>query len=83
MQTEKSQPEGKRIMPETRLSVDTRVGISRSSSVTDVWLFFFTMTLKIIIYRSFFLSILTFYVAKRPFPNVFCVFSDGGVTSES
>ena len=37
MQTEKSQPEGKRIMPETRfteypaLSVDPRVGISRIS----------------------------------------------------
>ena len=42
MQTEKSQPEGKRIMPETRftefpaLSVDPRVGISRSASETDV-----------------------------------------------
>ena len=41
MQTEKSQPEGKRIMPETRftefpaLSVDPRVGISRSASGTD------------------------------------------------
>ena len=41
MQTEKSQPEGKRIMPETRftsfpaLSVDPRVGISRSASETD------------------------------------------------
>ena len=38
MQTEKYQPEGKRIMPETRftefqaLSVDPRVGISRSTS---------------------------------------------------
>ena len=42
MQTEKSQPEGKRIMPETKftefpaLSVDPRVGISRSASETDV-----------------------------------------------
>ena len=42
MQTEKSQPEGKRIMPETRftvfpaLSVDSRVGISRSALETDV-----------------------------------------------
>ena len=41
MQTEKSQPEGKRIMPERRftefpaLSVDLRVGISRSASETD------------------------------------------------
>ena len=41
MQTEKSKPEGKRIMPETRftdfpaLSVDSRVGISRSASKTD------------------------------------------------
>ena len=43
MQTEKSQPEDKRIMLETRftkfpaLSVDLRVGISRSSSETDVY----------------------------------------------
>ena len=42
MQTEKSQPEGKRIMLEIRftefpaLSVDRRVGISRSASETDV-----------------------------------------------
>ena len=41
MQTEKSQPEGKRIIPETMftefeaLSVDPRVGISRSASETD------------------------------------------------
>ena len=41
MQTEKSQPDGKRIMPETRfteflaLSVDPRVWLSRSASKTD------------------------------------------------
>ena len=41
MQTEKSQPEGKRIMPETRfteflaLSVDPRVGMSQTASETD------------------------------------------------
>ena len=41
MQTEKSQPKGKQIMPETRvteftaLSVYPRVGISRSASETD------------------------------------------------
>ena len=41
MQTEKSQPEGKRIMPETRftdfpaLSVDPRIGISWSTSETN------------------------------------------------
>ena len=41
MQTENSQPEGKGIMPETRfteflaLSIDTRVGISRSASKID------------------------------------------------
>ena len=46
MQTEKSQPEGKRLMPETRftefpaLSIDPRVVISRSASETDVLLFF-------------------------------------------
>ena len=35
MQTDKFQPEGKRIMPETRFpafSIDPRVGISRSAS---------------------------------------------------
>ena len=42
MQTEKSQPEGKQISPETRfteipaLSVDPKVGISWSTSETDV-----------------------------------------------
>ena len=42
MQTEKSHPQGKQIMPETRftelpaLSVDLRVGISRSTSETNV-----------------------------------------------
>ena len=47
MQIEKSQPEGERIMLETRftefpaLSVDPRVGISRSAPETDVCLFFF------------------------------------------
>ena len=41
MQTEKSQPEGERIMSETRftsfaaLSVDLGVGFSRSASETD------------------------------------------------
>ena len=41
MQTEKTQPEGKQVMLETRftefpaLSVDPRVGISRSASETD------------------------------------------------
>ena len=46
MQTEKSQPKGKRIMPETRftefpaLSVDPRVRIPQSALETDDWLFF-------------------------------------------
>ena len=54
MQTEKSQAEVKRIMLETRftefpaLSVDPRVGISRSASETDVRLFFLPMTLKVL-----------------------------------
>ena len=45
MQTEYFLPEGKRIMLETSftefptLFVDPRVGISRSASETDVWLF--------------------------------------------
>ena len=47
MQIEKPQPEGKRIMPETRftefpaLPVDPRVGVSRSASETDELFFFF------------------------------------------
>ena len=46
MQFEKSQPEGKRIMPEIRftefstLSIDPRVGISRSASETEDLYFF-------------------------------------------
>ena len=59
MQTERSQPEGKRIFLEMRFtefpafSVDPRVGVSRSASETDVWLFFLPMTLKIVIRNSF------------------------------
>ena len=47
IQTEKSQPEGKRIIPKTRFteflafSVDPRVGISRSALETNDWLFFY------------------------------------------
>ena len=70
MQTEKSQAEGKRIMPETRftefpaLSVDPSVGIFPSASKTDVWLFFLPITLKNISYRSsFFFPFLKFDVA--------------------
>ena len=50
MQAEKSQPDGKRIMPETRftsfpaLPVDPRVGISPSESETYDWLFFLPIT---------------------------------------
>ena len=53
MQTEKSQPEGKRIMPETRftefpaLSVDPKIGISRSASDTGGRLFFLLIIGKI------------------------------------
>ena len=60
MQKEKSQPEGKGIMPETKftefpaLSVDPRVEISRSASETDDCLFFLPMTLKIMIHHSIF-----------------------------
>ena len=69
MQTEKSQPEGKRKMPETRftefpaLSVDPRVEISRSASETGVRLFFLPMTLKFAIYHSQFL--LFFDILRR------------------
>ena len=79
------------LMPETRftefpaLSVDPRVGISRSASETDVRLSFLPMAFKIVIYHSSFLSFLTFYVAKRPFPNAIRCFSwwcKSDVTSE-
>ena len=66
MQTEKSQSEGKRIMPETRfteLSVDSKVGITLSALETDVGLFFFPVTLKMPNYHSSFLSFMTFYFA--------------------
>ena len=62
-QTEKSQPENKRILPETRftefpaLSVDPRAGISRSASENDVWLFFLTYDIKIIKSHSSFYSL--------------------------
>ena len=52
MQTEKSLPKGKRIMPETKftefpaLSVDPRVGIFRYASETDDCLFFLPNSLK-------------------------------------
>ena len=52
MQTEKSQPEGKRRMPETRfieflaLFIDQRVGISWSASETNDRLFFLTIIEK-------------------------------------
>ena len=52
MPIKKFQPEGKGIMLETRftefptLSVDPKVGISRSASETNVWLYFLPMTLK-------------------------------------
>ena len=69
MQTEKSQPEGKRIMPETRftefpaLSVDPKVGISLSASEINELLFFLPMTIKIFKSHSLFLLFMTFYVA--------------------
>ena len=69
MQTEKSQSEGKRIMPETRfteflaLSVDSKVGVTLSALETDVGLFFFPVTLKMPNYHSSFLSFMTFYFA--------------------
>ena len=92
MQTEISQPEGKRIMPETSftsfpvfsvdprvtsfpaLSVYPRVGISRSASETDVWLFFLPMTLKIIICHSSFLSFFDILRRKMTFSESHSVF---------
>ena len=54
MQTQKSQPEGKLIMPETRftefpvLFVDPRVGISRSALETNDFLLFFLPIIRMI-----------------------------------
>ena len=65
MQIENSQPESKRIMPETKftefpaLSVNMRVGIYRSASETADQFFFH----KNINYNVSFLIFLTFYVA--------------------
>ena len=82
MQTEKSQPEGKGIIPETRftefpvLSVDPRVEISRSASETDDCLFFLPMTLKMMIHHSTFLLFLTVGPIRRitTFPERHSVF---------
>ena len=56
MQTEKSQPEGKWIMPETRftefpaLSGDPRIGISQSASETDDCLFIYLLLNKLVLF---------------------------------
>ena len=69
MQTEKSQTEGKRILPETRFIelsefyVDPMVGIFRSASESNVLSFFLIMTIKILNDHSLILLYLTFYVA--------------------
>ena len=87
MQTENSQPEGKRIMPETRitefptLSVDPRVGISENY----VRLFFLTYDIK-----KYCLSLAICFIFEilcriTTFLNVFHCFSRGlmrDVTSE-
>ena len=69
MQAEKSQPKGTQIMLEMRftefqaLSIDPRVGISRSASEeTDVWLVFLPVTIKIIKNHMSFLLLMPFYV---------------------
>ena len=59
-------------------SVYPRVRISQPASETDVWLFFWPTTLKIVIYYPSFLSFLTFYEAYRSFPNVIRCFFRGG-----
>ena len=68
MQTEKSQPEGEQIMPETRftefpaLSIDPRVGISLLPR-RPMFDYFITYDIKNYYLPSLFLSFLTFYVA--------------------
>ena len=57
MQTEKSLPKGKRIMPKTRftefsaLSVDPRMGISLSASTIDDLLFVLPILKKIVVFH--------------------------------
>ena len=61
MQTEKSQSDGKRIMPVYRvsgISVDPRVGISRSASDINDLLFFLPVVGKIVIFKTTFLFFL-------------------------
>ena len=63
MKTKKSQPEGKQIMPETRLtkfpalSVDPRVGIFGSALETDDYFY------SLMKYHSSFLLFMTLYTA--------------------
>ena len=77
MQTEKSQPEGKRIMPEMKftsflaLSVDPRVGISRYALETDDILFFLPIMGKIKALKRIFYKKLY----EWPTPNVIWRFS--------
>ena len=76
MQTEKSQPEGRRVMPKTRftsfpaLSVDPRVEISWSASVTDeiIFLTYYWKTRRI--WKNIYNK-----VVWRPTPNVILRFS--------
>ena len=69
MQTEKSQREGKWIMPETRyteflaLPVDPRAWISLSASETNVCLFFLTYDIKN--YKLSFVMSFIFYILRR------------------
>ena len=69
MQTDKSKPEGKWIMPETRftefpaLSVGPRVGISRSASETDVLIIFLTYDINK--YYLLFVISFIFYILCR------------------
>ena len=69
MQTEKSLPKGKRIMPKTRftefsaLSVDPRMGISLSASTIDDLLFVLHI-LKIIEVFLFYISRFCLYIAN-------------------
>ena len=81
MQTEKSQPEGKRKMPKTRLtkfpalSIDPRTGISRFASETDVELFLLPIFEKNVVFIIIFSTISFFSLsclspwARQNFPS--------------
>ena len=90
MQTEKSQPEGKRIMPETRftelpaLSIDPRVGIYWSALETGLIIFltYEIQNCHLVSVISFIFDILRRITTFSERHSVFCCWCKNDVTSE-